>query len=823
MYSLYLSNKLESGDVEETLIFSSNVPSETLALISPSLDVESGAAGSLDFTVPPSNNAYNLVEMMRTEVIFKINDKEMWRGRVLNTDTDFYNQMKVEVEGEMSYLNDTYQPQKEYDNTTLRQFLETVISIHNKKVTDENGNPIGPIDKRFEVGAIYVEDVVDATVNEMFRKSDYDTTMSCLKSVANTYKGYFIVRWYTDEVTGKRTRKLDFVKNFVDTCSQSIDFGHNLLDFNKAYNMQDLCTVAMPIGAKMEDKAGDEIFLYDTENDQPINFLNSNGYFEPYDTSTGNYDPNRYARVCYLNTGEFQTGDKIYVSVAQLEDTRADTTKDGMWCFADANGIVIDSVKRWSAQEGIDAYEKHELTIPPGANRFRVGGYVGLQPEIKVYRQKAKERVDECYTIEGVASYDDGTVKHTVGDIYIIHKALFEKYGWHEKKLTFGDLDNSQKLNDMAVEYLKTTQFEQMTLDVKAIDLSNLNVDYEQIWINMNVPVCSKPHGIEYGQLTLPCTKIKIELDSPESNEYTLGYSSSDKISDTQSNVSADLSGLMDQIPAVSTTLQAARDNALEILNAFGDAGYVTFEKHQNSNAIQAIIIANAQDPELATKKWVWNQGGFGYQERDTINDSWSNIDLAITMDGQIVANRIVSGYMYADRIRGGTLKLGVAGASPGDIQVYDGNGESLSNRVAAVEKDWGFTNETVGENGWGVRLNAGEIYGYGKGSNTSFNNMTTGPHNENCCGRINFQQLYDNDKVGIDFRSHILGVNTDTIYVADGFDGHNQNPPQVYIAKSTHVEVSDPAGGKKRLEFTNGFLIGVSKWDEDGQYWYTV
>lgn len=822
MYSLYLSNKTENG-VEETLIYDARVPDKDLALISPNLEVESGNAGSLDFTMPPNHIAYNLVDKMRTEVIFKQNNKEMWRGRVLNTDTDFYNQMKVECEGELAYLNDTYQPQKEYDDTTLRQFLEGVISIHNQKVSDANGNPVGPIDKRFKIGAVYVEDVGSASVNEMFRKTDYDTTLQCLKSVASTYKAYFVIRKTVEY--GVVVRYLDFVKDFVDTCSQSINFGENLLDYSKSFTMEDLCTVAMPIGAKMEDKAGDEIILYDTENNQPINYLGSNGQF--------GYDPNdgyRYARVCYLNTGEFKTGDKIYVSIAQTEDTMQPVSKDGIWCFAVEDGSPIGDVKVWSGTPGsmsVETYEKYELTIPAGAHRFRVGGNWHYQPELKVYRQKAKERVDECYTIESVPSYDTDTVKHREGDIYIINKALFEKYGWHEKKLSFGDLDNSQKLNDMAVEYLTKTQFEQMKLDLTAFDLSTYNMNYEQIWINMNVPFYSPPHGIAYGEFSLPCTKMTIKLDSPEDNEYTLGYSSPNQISDTQTNVSADISHLMEQIPAVSATLTSAKENALQLLNAFGDAGYVTFEKHENSNDIQAIIISNAQDPNTATKRWIWNQAGFAYQERATTADTWPTPDFAITMNGEIVADRVTTGTMYADRIRGGTLKLGVAGTSPGDIQVYDGNGETLFNRTAAVEKDWGFTNETVGENGWGVRLNGGEIYGYGKGTDqqygkAQYNNMTTGPHNEPCCGRINFQQGYGSDGYGIDFRTHVLGINTDNVYVADGFDGKRQDPnnPQVFKAKSAWVEINTPSG-KKRLEFTNGFLIGISRYNESKDAWY--
>lgn len=806
MYSLYLSNKTENG-VEETLIYDARVPDKSLALISPSLEVESGNAGSLDFTMPPNHLGYNLVDKMRTEVIFKQNDKEMWRGRVLNTDTDFYNQMKVECEGELAYLNDTYQPQKEYDDTTLRQFLEGVISIHNQKVSDTNGNPVGPIDKRFKIGAVYVEDVGSASVNEMFRKTDYDTTLQCLKSVASTYKAYFVIRKTVEY--GVVVRYLDFVKDFVDTCSQSINFGENLLDYSKSFTMEDLCTVAMPIGAKMEDKAGDELFIYDTENDQPIDFLNRKGYFE-----FGNVDPLRYGGVVYLNTGEFKPGDKLYFTGSNYVDTRPESEggpKDGMWAFCDVNGtlISIDGTPQMhycQAAEGeVEIKEKYELTIPAGAHRLRLGGYVGLQPSVKVYRQKAKERVDECYTIESVPSYDTDTVKHREGDIYIINKALFEKYGWHEKKLTFGDLDNSQKLNDMAVEYLTKTQFEQMKLDLTAFDLSTYNMNYEQIWINMNIPFYSPPHGIAYGEFALPCTKMTIKLDSPEDNEYTLGYSSPNQISDTQTNVSADISHLMEQMPAVSATLASAKENATQLLNAFANDGRIVFVKNpNNSNEITEILMYSGVDPEHSTKRWVLNMGGIGYQE--CVNGVWQT-PIAMTMDGSFVANRITTGSLYADRIRGGTLRLGhVELLNPdgtgtgtyvsGTIELKDNNG----NNLLTVDKEWGLT--TNGTDAW-MRIKNGHLYGSGYGSPQGYTPINY--DGENCSGIINLNNWFDGTP-GLDIRTRAFGINSDSIYVSDGLDG------SAYVGHSAWVEI-----GNKRLKFVKGILWGIDDINQGG------
>lgn len=815
MYSLYLSNKTESGTFEETLIYDLKMPCEELAVISPVLDIESGSAGSLDFTLPPCNVGYNSIDKMRTEVIFKQNGKEMWRGRVLNTNTDFYNQMKVECEGELSYLNDTYQPQKEYSTDTLRQFLEAIISIHNQKVD----NSSEPFDKKFKIGAVFVNDSV--STNVMFRKTDYTTTLESLKSIADTYKGYFIVRKEIEN--GVLVRYLDFVKDFTKICNQTINFGENLLDYSKSFSMEDLCTVAMPIGAKMEDKAGDEITLYDTENNNPINYIyHINNQDDPRNGQFG-YDSNdehRYARVCYLNTGEFKEGDKIYVSVAQsVDNPDSDIHKDGIWCFADEGGRVIGGTfKYWSSSGSeVETYSKYELTIPPGAHRFRIAGYIGMSPELKVYRQKAKERVDECYTIENVASYEDAYVKHNEGDIYVINKPLFEKYGWHEKKLSFGDLDSGQQLFDMSVDYLKTTQFTQMKLELTAFDLSALNVNYDSMWINMNIPIYSKPHGIEEGDFTLPCTKISVHLDSPEDNEYSLGYSTSTAISDTQSNVSADISHLMDAVPSISNVVQSAKENANQIMNAMAMAGYVRFIKDpKHTDTIKEIVISNHYDPDQATKKWTWNVGGFAYQERPNSSGDWSYPDFAITMDGEISANRIVSGMMYADRIQGGDLILGTqlntGDNRPGNIQVYDGQRlPDNSNRVAAVEKDYGFTCENPSADGWWMRMKVGNLIGGGKGSNYNYNTITdTG---ESCTGRINMMGGYVTGQddhsnpiyeYGIDLRSKHVGLNCDKIWVSRELDS---GADAVKIGQHLDIDVQT-TGGVKHLTFWKGILV---------------
>ena len=82
MYSIYAEN---------TCIYNDISPLESVKLISPKLTLEDNAAGSLTMTVPTSNVGYSLIERMKTDITVYKNDTEIWAGRVLTEDNDFWN------------------------------------------------------------------------------------------------------------------------------------------------------------------------------------------------------------------------------------------------------------------------------------------------------------------------------------------------------------------------------------------------------------------------------------------------------------------------------------------------------------------------------------------------------------------------------------------------------------------------------------------------------------------------------------------------------------------------------------------------------------
>lgn len=803
----------------ETFIFDDTVSTEELSLISPTLEIESGTAGSLEFTYPTTNQGYSLTEPMKTEVVVMKKGEEVWRGRVLNPDVDFYNQMKVTVEGELSYLNDTIQPQHEYKTETLAEVIAAILKIHNDKIAYippafvdvyiPNRNE--PFSKIFYPGACFVSKAGDPTGTDVsYRKTNFNTTLDALKQIAKAYNGYFIVR----RRNGKRY--LDFEKNFNTICQQRIDFGANLLDYSKTFKMEDLCTVAMPIGGSIKDEAGDEVYIYHSENDNDVNFLDENGYL--------GWDPDardREAGVVYMNELGLTKGDKLYITSNQCKDPNKDTPgyqgrlKDGLWAFATENGTPIArSIQSYSSDSGIETYEKHAVTVPAGAHRLRVGSSTTNNPKLRVYKQRKESGLEEYFTISSYNDVDDENFKHDHGDIYIVYKPLYEKYGRHERKLEFSNLEKAEDLWNMATYWLTNTQFEQMTLTVKAIDLSMMDASYDDIWINMNVPIYSAPHGLTDTSFSLPCTKMTIKFGEPENTEYTLGYSTHSEISNTESSVNANIEDLMNQIPTMSSTLKVIQENSTQIINTMASVGAVTF-LHDDSNhpeQITGIVIANDPDPNLATEQWIWNAGGFGYRQR-TSGQSWDNIkfETAITMDGTILGKFIAAQSMYADAIWGGTLKLGhVPYEDPithaityrdGLLQMFADNGR----RVLELSKDFGVTQD--GPTAY-CRMNNGKITGKG-------NNASTDPNNGNAfvldgevvSGVINFNMMFDGN-CGMHITSRRFGINTDYIYLCDHFNGST-----IKVGLTQTVTVGD-----KNLEFIHGMLVGVTENSNGGE-----
>ena len=225
MYDIY---------ADDLCIYSDDYISNNTKLISPKLSMADNTAGSLTMTIPPSNIGYSAIQRMTTYLTVFKNKKEIWSGRILSETKDFWDNRVVVCEGELAYLNDTTQPQAEFHDITVRDFLSTLINIHNSKVT---------ADKKFTVGVVTVTD----PNNSLYRYTNHEKTIECINDkLINRLGGHLRIR------KENGIRYLDYLADYINLNSQKIEFGTNLLDFTRKRDMSEYATVILPFGSRLE-------------------------------------------------------------------------------------------------------------------------------------------------------------------------------------------------------------------------------------------------------------------------------------------------------------------------------------------------------------------------------------------------------------------------------------------------------------------------------------------------------------------------------------------------------------------------------------------
>lgn len=228
-------------------------------------------------------------------------------------------------------------------------------------------------------------------------------------------------------------------------------------------------------------------------------------------------------------------------------------------------------------------------------------------------------------------------------------------YGRHAKAVIFDGVTNVRTLNSLANSYLTRYSQPQITMEVNAVDLSTVeNVDSFEI--GDRITIIAKPFAIDQD---LYLTEIKRDIQRPDRNVITLSGHVEKKTLTSQINKAMET---VEELPTTWSLLEAAKKNALAMLLDETQGGYVVFEYDDPNNPknITAINICDKPTLKDALKRWRWSQNGLGYLERKSKNADWptgSNIKVAMTANGSIVADRVDSGTLSAKIIKAGILQ----------------------------------------------------------------------------------------------------------------------------------------------------------------------
>lgn len=201
---------------------------EELSVLSPVLETQCNAAGTLAFVLLPEHPLYNALHKLRTRIRVMQDDEIIWRGRVLETETDFYRQKTVTCEGELTYLVDSVlHPYKlaDYDGTAAGLF-RLYLTRHNEAVSEA---------QQFQIGDVDIE-----TLSSVENTGYGNTWDEISGNLLDIHGGFLRVRHEGG------VRYLDWTKESGTSCGQVIRFGENLLDLSEYVSASEVVTCLIP-------------------------------------------------------------------------------------------------------------------------------------------------------------------------------------------------------------------------------------------------------------------------------------------------------------------------------------------------------------------------------------------------------------------------------------------------------------------------------------------------------------------------------------------------------------------------------------------------
>ena len=310
---------------------------ENLVLIDPKLDLEVNKAGSFSFKMPPQHPQYELPQKMLSCIQVFQDEEEVFNGRITECKIDFYNRKHFTCEGQLAYLNDSIQRPAEYHDMTVRGYLESLITSHNEQVKK---------DRQFKVGIVTVTDNNDS----LYRYTNYNSTMKEIKEdLVDDLGGYLRVR----NVNG--TAYLDYISDYDNVSTQSIEFGENLLDFSRNTDVSDIATVFIPLGAKLEESpiaALEQRLTIESVNNGSDSLVNLDAVKKfGYITKTITWDEVTTPKMLLYKANK-------YIADYQWDSMTLEVNAVDMhWTDADIEQFKLgDKIKVHSSLHGLDRY-----------------------------------------------------------------------------------------------------------------------------------------------------------------------------------------------------------------------------------------------------------------------------------------------------------------------------------------------------------------------------------------------------------------------------------------------------------------------------------
>lgn len=375
-----------------------------------------------------------------------------------------------------------------------------------------------------------------------------------------------------------------------------------------------------------------------------------------------------------IHNSQVEERKKFYVGIVTIHDsndslyryTNRETTLDAIRekLLERLDGYLrirkVDG-KRYLDWIALEEYGKYcEQPIEFGANLLDYAEFVSGE-ELATAVIPLGARLEES-PIEALEAYTDITSVNGGKDYLYIPEAV-NRFGWVKRVVNWDDVMEPANLKTKGQKWLQDNQYEDMTLELTALDLSDLRSDFEAFELGDMVSAIAEPYGMDR---TFPVRKMTIYLQQPDSNKLSLGSKEKRTFSSQVANSNRNFSTELDNTRQTTAWMQSAINNATAMMTG-SKGGYKVTEFDEDGRWLRDLYM-NAPVKEKATRLMQINMNGIGFS-RDGFNGPYKN---AWTIDGVFLGEFIKAGSVQAEALSA-EYKSGVTAEITAKFKVAEG------------------------------------------------------------------------------------------------------------------------------------------------------
>lgn len=385
-----------------------------------------------------------------------------------------------------------------------------------------------------------------------------------------------------------------------------------------------------------------------------------------------------------------------------------------------------------------------------------IGHGTDTKIELAVNLKTISREVDETSVVTRLyplgAKLADSEKRLTIGTVnggkdYIEDSALVAKYGVISGTQTWDDVTQASILKTKATAYLKNANKAKKQYKITAVDLSTIDMNFEQFELGCWYRVVNPLMGIDED---LRIIGITINLDNPEQSELTFG----DKFETMTGFMTAKTKSLQTAIDNSEfrnrQVIDSKIENATKLITG-AEGGHVILDPSEKP---ERILIMDTADINTCKSCIQLNKNGLGF---------WKSSDGGSAKDGPYTNAWTIDGNLVASFITALTLTGLKINNGSGTFKV-DGNGNVVANRLSsksATITGGSINIQTSSQNTSAIQLSHNEWTLKVSPSEIRIDNSTIGGHIVLQAGAMD---CYWNDelKVNIDSNSGNIITYTD-------------------------------------------------------------